>query len=255
MAASRARQRARVEHMAAVVEARHVGQLAAGQQMRGACGKRGDALVVVDDGGLVVPAQGHAGLARLDRRRHHLGERQLAAQRVGVDKAGDRARHGGRQHAVARRIALGVGVAVSGRRPLAVELEHRGVRRQGRPAIGVDGQEFARLGKPQRDMRVAADAAGRLLGDAGGEGAGDQRVDRVAALLHDAHAGLGAQRVATRTDPFSTSTSAWVWMRAPVIMASLPGIRAASEHSRGDPSVSRNFAAKIGRMSSDFTRV
>ena len=118
---------------------------------------------------------------------------------MGQAKAGNGAGNGGGKRAEVGLVTLGEGMAVIGL-GVAFDLEHPRVRGQGRPAVGVDRDEPVVRSKPDRDVAVAADAAGGRLHDERDEGRGGQRVDGVAALPDRLDAGLRRERMAAAAD-------------------------------------------------------
>ena len=134
-------------------------------------------------------------LRRFDGGCHHLRERQSAEHRMSVAAPGDGPRHRHGEEPPLGTVARGEGMAVTGGCAGAVRLEHRRGRRERCACVRIEAQEAAAIGRPGRDSGIAAEPAHRRLDHEGGERGADQRVERVPAFLHDAHAGIGDRRM------------------------------------------------------------
>ena len=143
----------------------------------------------------IEPRDLDALLRRLDRRRHHLRERQAAEHRMGVAASRHRPRRRDGEDSALGAIAHGAGMAVVRRRARAVRLEHVGGRRERGARVGIEAQETTMGGGVDRDAGIAAESAHRRLDHERGERGADQRVDRVSAFLHEAYPGVGHRRV------------------------------------------------------------
>ena len=112
--------------------------------------------------------EGNTGVGRFDGRSQHLLQRQPPVVRLCLAETRDRARHRGCERPGSGAVTLGEGMPVVGRRSRR-RLEHVVPGGKRRPAVGVDGDETAPFRQPQRDVAVAADAAGGGLDHEGGE--------------------------------------------------------------------------------------
>ena len=126
-------------------------------------------------------AHREAALAQLDRGSEHLGQVQLAEPALCQQPAVDQARHRHAQHAVHWNTAM-----------RQVPLARRPCRC--RPGA-VDAVRAPGGGVEDQDEAVAAHARHRRLHHAHRRGHGNRGVDCIAALLHDAHAGLRGERM------------------------------------------------------------
>ena len=147
----------------------------------GVCRQR---LVLCLQGRGQLVAHREATLAQLDRGGEHLGQVQLAEAALRQQPAVDQPRHRDAQHAMHGNATV-----------LQVALARRACRRR---AGGVDAVRPPRRGVVDQDEAVAADTRHRRLHHAHGRRRGNRRVDRVAAFLHDTHAGLGGERMPRR---------------------------------------------------------
>jgi hypothetical protein len=120
-------------------------------------------------------------LSRFDGRRPHFGHRHRAEFLDGQHGARHRARYARGERTIARNAAVRL-----------VVLDRRLLRRD---ACAVDHLHALGLGVVQDRKEIAADAGCRRLDDRLHAPRGDRRVHSVAALLENAHAGFGRERM------------------------------------------------------------
>ena len=125
----------------------------------------------------------HARLGIGDRRRQAGGEPEPAPVGGEPGEGVDRARHRHRRRAARRH------------RRVPGRAQRRGVERRRRPAGAVEPDQPLASRRLNQHEGVAAEAAGRRLGEAEQHRRRDRRVDGVAALLQQPHRDLGGQRM------------------------------------------------------------
>ena len=122
-----------------------------------------------------------------DRRRHQIGEREMAGAvfRFRERQPRDCSRHADGKRGVARLLRIGVALRIE---------ERRGVDRRRRGLAIVDHRVVA-AGAVDHHESAAADIAGTRIGHRHGEADRDRRIDRVAALLENLDADPRRQRL------------------------------------------------------------